>query len=60
MEFPRMNCVPRCVLDTEIGFTRKLEPAPKQVLTKIERQSVELRRIEAFRNPQSIAVTKRR
>jgi hypothetical protein len=47
---PRMNCAPRHVLDAEFGFTRKLEPAPKRVLAEINRQTVELNRIEAFRN----------
>jgi len=45
-----MNCAPRCVLDAEIGFTRKLAPAPKHVIAEINRQTIELNRLEAFRN----------
>jgi hypothetical protein len=49
---PRMNCVPRCVLDAEIGFTRELGPAPARVLAEINRQTKDLNVIEAFRRKQ--------
>jgi hypothetical protein len=47
--YPKMNCVPKIVLDTEVGFTRKLAPASKRVLADINRRTEELRRLEAFR-----------
>jgi hypothetical protein len=44
-----MNAAPGSVLDAEFGFTRKLAPAGRRVLSKLKRQTEELQRIETFR-----------
>jgi hypothetical protein len=49
MKIPRMNCVPQCVLDAEVGFTRKLAPAPKQVIADINRKTKQLQLAEGLR-----------
>jgi hypothetical protein len=48
--YPRINFAPARVLDTEFGFSRKLTPAPSNVIARINRESIRLQRLEAFRH----------